>query len=111
MRRVHGVLVHGIDVDVNARCAHWRGWNDIVALRMQCCGLWVSCFDCHEAIADHPAEVWPADCRHVMAVLCGVCGSRLAISEYLEAGAECPRCAAPFNPGCAHHHHLYFEMA
>ena len=111
MRRVHGVPVHGIDVDANSRCAHWCGSGDVVALRMKCCGLWVSCFDCHEAVADHPPEVWPARCRDVKAVLCGVCGGHLEIGEYLEGGARCPRCSAPFNPGCARHHHLYFEMA
>ncbi|MCY3819853.1 MAG: CHY zinc finger protein [Gammaproteobacteria bacterium] len=103
--------MYGIDVDASGRCAHWRGPNDIVALRMKCCGRWVACFDCHEAFADHPAQVWPVDCRDEEAVLCGFCGAHLRIAEYLDSGSHCPRCAAPFNPGCAHHHHLYFEMA
>ena len=111
VRRVHGVAVQGIDVDISGRCAHWRGPTDIVALRMRCCGLWVSCFACHEAVADHPAVAWPVCCRNAKAVLCGACGSRLSIAEYLDNGVACPRCAAHFNPGCARHHHLYFEMA
>lgn len=116
MRWIHGIAVRGLDVDGQSRCRHWHGAGDIVALRMKCCGLWMACISCHAALAGHRPAVWPLRERHVPAVLCGACGARLAIAEYLNAEAHargaprCPRCAAPFNPGCKRHWPLYFEM-
>jgi uncharacterized CHY-type Zn-finger protein len=43
-------------------------------------------------------------------VLCGACGYELTISEYLKCGFRCPLCESDFNPGCAKHYDLYFEM-
>jgi uncharacterized CHY-type Zn-finger protein len=34
----------------------------------------------------------------------------LSIHEYLACGNTCPTCQAAFNPGCANHYPLYFEM-
>jgi hypothetical protein len=34
----------------------------------------------------------------------------LTIRQYLNRQAVCPVCRARFNPGCALHHHLYFEQ-
>lgn len=110
LKQVHGVPIHGIDVDENTRCAHWHSAVDIIAIRMKCCDRWVGCFDCHQAFADHAPEVWLLNERHEAAVLCGACGARLSVAQYLSANATCPLCAAAFNPGCASHHHLYFEM-
>ncbi len=110
MRWIHGIAVQGIDVDAQTRCRHWHGATDVVALRMKCCGMWVPCFACHATLANHAAAVWPVAERHATAVLCGACGGRLSIREYLAAPAACPRCAAAFNPGCAKHHHLYFAL-
>jgi uncharacterized CHY-type Zn-finger protein len=28
----------------------------------------------------------------------------------LKCDSICPRCAGAFNPGCANHYHLYFEV-
>ena len=109
LRWIHGIAVQGIDVDGETRCRHWHGATDVVALRMKCCGMWTPCFDCHAALAAHPAVPWPIAERDATAVLCGVCGGRLAIREYLSAANRCPRCGVAFNPGCAAHHHLYFE--
>ena len=63
----------------------------------------------HDALADHPAKVWPAAEWDQPAVLCGVCGGELSVREYMGCGNRCPACGAAFNPGCRLHYHLYFE--
>lgn len=107
-----GPLVAGPAVDGQTRCVHWATPRDVVAFRLPCCAPFWPCSECHEETADHPARPWPVDQRSEAAVLCGVCRSVLTIAEYLAAEAvdppACPRCAAPFNPGCRTHLHLYF---
>jgi uncharacterized CHY-type Zn-finger protein len=103
--------VHGLDLDPQTRCAHWRSPLDIVALKMKCCGTYYACRDCHDALAGHQAQVWPTDEFDTPAILCGACGTELTITRYLACGHRCPACASPFNPGCHHHRHLYFEVA
>ena len=107
---IHGIEVVGCGVDPQTRCAHYHGATDVVALKFKCCGGWHPCIECHRAQADHDAVVWPVAERQERAVLCGVCGHQLTIAAYLACGFACPRCAAAFNPGCASHYHLYFEM-
>lgn len=109
-RLVFGVPVYGVGVDGATRCAHYRGPTDVVALRFKCCGRWHPCRQCHDEAADHAAVVWPLAERGARAVLCGVCGHRPTIAEYLAGGARCGACGAAFNPRCEGHHHLYFEM-
>ena len=101
--------VRGIGLDAQTRCAHYRTPLDIIAIRMKCCGVYYACKDCHEALADHPIEVWRRSEWDQRAVLCGACGSELRIWEYLQSGYRCPACGAEFNPGCRKHYHLYFE--
>ena len=101
--------VRGVDLDPQTRCAHWRSPLDIVALKMRCCGVYYACRDCHDALADHPAALWPRAERDALAVLCGVCGTELSIARYLACDDRCPACDAPFNPGCKLHRYLYFE--
>jgi uncharacterized CHY-type Zn-finger protein len=102
--------VQGLDLDAQSRCAHWRSPLDIVAIRMKCCGAYYACKDCHEALAGHALAVWPRGEWGERAVLCGGCGAELTIAAYLASSDACPACHAPFNPGCRHHHHFYFEM-
>ena len=109
MRVVHGNEVFGVDVDGETRCAHWNSELDIIALKFKCCGRWFPCLGCHKAVADHETEVWPIGERDSKAVLCGACGYKLSIAEYLECGSTCPACSSKFNPGCAKHYDLYFE--
>lgn len=102
--------VLGQDADGETRCAHYSGPNDRVAIRFHCCGRYYCCHACHEALATHGVVRWPSDAFHERAVLCGACRSELTIREYLNGGSRCPRCGAGFNPRCAAHHPLYFEV-
>lgn len=105
---VHGVPVFGVDVDPETRCAHYRTDRDVVAIRFACCGRYYPCHACHEELTDHEHEVWGPEAFDEEAVLCGVCGTELPISAYLDADDACPNCGVGFNPGCAAHAHRYF---
>ena len=100
--------VLGPVVDGETRCIHYRTPLDVIAIEFACCATFYPCHLCHAETADHPAEQWPVADRGERAVLCGVCGHLLTIDEYLVTGS-CPACAAPFNPGCKLHAHLYFQ--
>lgn len=102
-------LVRGAVIDAQTRCAHYATPLDVVAMRFYCCGEWYPCLHCHDEVAGHSIRPWPIGSRAEHAVLCGVCGETMPIDEYMTASA-CPRCAAAFNPGCALHHHVYFEV-
>ena len=101
--------VFGLDLDPQTRCAHYHSALDVIALKMRCCGAFYACRECHDAIADHAAGLWRRAERGERAILCGVCGETLSIQAYLACTDRCPACAAPFNPSCRLHHHLYFE--
>jgi uncharacterized CHY-type Zn-finger protein len=100
--------VRGVDLDAHTRCAHYRSALDVIAIRMKCCGVYYACKDCHEALAGHPIEVWPQPEWTAIAVLCGMCGHEMSIAEYLASASRCPKCRAPFNPGCRKHYPYYF---
>ncbi|MGO2111121.1 MAG: CHY zinc finger protein [Pseudoclavibacter sp.] len=102
--------IHGSVVDDETRCIHYRSPLDVVAIKFRCCGLYFPCLHCHDEAQDHPIAPWGADERGERAVLCGKCASELTITEYT-AATVCPRCAAPFNPGCALHFDVYFTPA
>ncbi|XVH32472.1 CHY zinc finger protein [Haloferacaceae archaeon DSL9] len=103
------VRVRGVDLDADARCAHYHGDRDVIAIKFACCETYYACYDCHEAVADHDPERWPSDRFDEPAVYCGRCGAELTVDEYLACEHTCPACGTAFNPGCAGHHHLYFE--
>lgn len=109
-RTIHSVEVQGIDIDAETRCAHWHSELDIIAIKFKCCGRWYPCFECHAELADHEPEVWPKDEFHTEAILCGSCGYQLTIAEYFNCDSTCPKCRRKFNPGCAKHYHLYFDV-
>ena len=88
----------------------YRSELDIIAVKFSCCLIYYSCFYCHEREAGHPARIWPRAEFDKKAVLCGACGTELTILQYLNCQAVCPACRARFNPRCALHHHLYFEI-
>jgi uncharacterized CHY-type Zn-finger protein len=103
--------VFGVELDDETRCAHWRSPRDVVALKMRCCGDYYACRDCHDAVAGHPAALWPHAEWERNAVLCGVCGVEMSVTAYLACEDRCPACEAAFNPGCRLHRNLYFEGA
>jgi len=103
--------VRGVDVDAQARCAHYRTAADIVAIKMKCCGIYYACKDCHEALAGHAIEVWPQAEWGERAVLCGTCGYEMSIAQYMACNSSCPDCGAGFNPGCRKHYGFYFAGA
>ncbi|MGD0730870.1 MAG: CHY zinc finger protein [Terracidiphilus sp.] len=102
-------LVLGIDLDTQTRCVHYHSALDIIAIKMNCCGAYFACKECHNALADHVIEVWPRSEWDQPAVLCGVCGAELSIRQYLGCVNTCPSCRSQFNPGCQNHYHYYFE--
>lgn len=104
-------IVHGVDVTPLTQCTHWHSDRDIIAIRHKCCGEYYACISCHEALAGHAAEVWPKNEQQgKKAVLCGRCHRELTVVEYLACENVCPGCKAAFNPGCAFHYELYFEV-
>lgn len=109
-RLIHGTEVLGVDVGPHTECAHYHSDLDIVAIKFACCDAYYPCIDCHEAIADHPPMRWGKELFGERAVFCGACGFEMTIGEYLGCESSCPNCGSGFNPGCARHHHLYFEI-
>lgn len=108
--KIHNVEVLGTDVDAQTRCGHYHSEIDIIAIKFKCCGQWFPCYECHTEHAAHPAQVWLIGERETPAILCGDCGYQLTITEYFNCAAVCPRCRNQFNPGCANHYDLYFEV-
>jgi uncharacterized CHY-type Zn-finger protein len=108
---IHGILVHGVELDSQTGCAHYRSGLDIIVIKFKCCQLYYACYQCHKADANHPAQVWPGLEFDEKAILCGACGRELTINQYLQSGMICPVCRAGFNPGCRQHYHLYFEIS
>lgn len=106
---IFGEKVYGVDVDAQTRCAHWHSPIDIIAIKFKCCKRFFPCYECHAEMETHQPEVWSKDEFETKAILCGVCGHQLSVSEYLACDSICPQCASKFNPGCAKHYHLYFE--
>lgn len=103
------ITVHGVDVDDQTRCLHWRSPLDVIAIKLPCCDTYYACHECHSELVCHVPVVWPRDRFGEPAVLCGVCRTELTVDTYLSCGFTCPACGTRFNPGCANHYHLYFE--
>lgn len=104
------VEINGINVDSQTRCEHYYSEIDIIAIKFKCCKKWFPCFECHTALSDHPPQVWSLDEHQTTAILCGNCQQQLTITEYFDCESVCPKCRHRFNPGCANHYHLYFEV-
>jgi uncharacterized CHY-type Zn-finger protein len=67
--------VRGVNLDPQTRCEHYNEPNDIIAIKMKCCGVYYACKDCHALLADHPVEVWPESEWNQKAILCGSCAN------------------------------------
>lgn len=107
------VQIHGTAVDPQGRCAHYRSPRDVIANKCATCGKWWACFQCHREHAGHPFGRMLIDAAGGVpapqAAACGACGHTMAYAEYSIAG-ECAGCGHPFNPGCAMHAPLYFQV-
>lgn len=111
MQRTIGThIVHGVEVTDRTGCRHYHSAYDLVAIKFKCCGAYYACITCHHELAGHRVAVWPKAEYTTPAILCGACQDELTITAYMQCQARCPHCAAAFNPGCAYHHHCYFEM-
>ncbi|MBM7675956.1 CHY zinc finger protein [Gracilibacillus alcaliphilus] len=101
--------IYGLTVDEETRCEHYHQTEDVIAIKFKCCSKYYPCYKCHQACADHSMKRWGKHEFDQYAILCGVCKTELTIYQYLNSN-KCPACAAPFNPGCANHYHLYFDL-
>lgn len=97
-------------VDAETRCAHYHSSLDVIAIKFKCCGRYYACFHCHAELEDHEPVRWAASELGEPAVICGACAAEFAIREYLGSAFTCPSCGSHWNPKCASHHHLYFDM-
>ncbi|GAB5554410.1 MAG: hypothetical protein Sapg2KO_40010 [Saprospiraceae bacterium] len=105
------IPIKGLELDEETRCTHWHSNLDIIAIKFACCNEFYACFDCHEALAEHPPKRWSKDYFDTeKAILCGHCQHTMTINAYQKANSQCPNCTAAFNPRCSLHWDLYFEM-
>ncbi len=104
------ITCHGTAVNARTQCQHYHSERDIIGIQFKCCGTFYACIECHREAADHPPAVWLKNERDAEAILCGNCHNTLSISNYFACENVCPHCQAAFNPGCANHYPLYFEM-
>ena len=104
------VEIHGRLVDSQTRCVHYRTVTDVVAIQFKCCRRYYACYLCHAEAESHEVARWDAADLEQRALLCGSCQGTLTIAEYLSGDFACTRCQAAFNPGCAEHRDLYFNL-
>jgi len=97
-------------VNERTQCAHYHSERDLIAIKLKCCGVFYACIKCHNETVDHAPVVWGRAERDAEAILCGNCYHMLRIADYFACNNRCPQCQAAFNPGCANHYDLYFEM-
>lgn len=110
MQTPAAVIVFGQLVNTHTGCTHYHSPLDVIAIKMKCCNQYYACYHCHEAAAAHPVERWTKDELDTPAILCGVCKQEWTINQYFNSHYQCPSCGAAFNPKCANHNHLYFDL-
>lgn len=103
-------ICYGVCVNERTQCAHYHSERDLIAIKFKCCDTFYACILCHNEMAGHTPVVWGLGERQAEAILCGNCHITLRIVDYFGCDNMCPVCRAAFNPGCANHYHLYFEM-
>lgn len=105
------INVKGNLVDENTRCTHYHSPLDIIAIKFKCCKEYYACYACHEESTDHEADKWEKNELNTNAILCGICKQEMTIESYLNCKDECPSCDSKFNPNCAKHYPLYFDVS
>lgn len=106
---VYKMEIFGPVMDNETRCIHYHTEKDIIAIKFACCERYYPCYKCHEEHAKHAIKRWQQSQFNVKAILCGHCKHELTIQDYMES-SSCPQCMADFNPRCANHYAIYFEM-
>ena len=71
--------VQGTELAPETRCAHDHSPLDIIAIKMECCGVNYACKDCHKLLAVHAVFMWPTAEWDARGFLRGVCGYELTI--------------------------------
>jgi uncharacterized CHY-type Zn-finger protein len=104
------LLLKGQLIDNQTRCVHYHSNLDVIAIKFKCCDTYYPCFSCHEVETNHPTKIWQKADFDQLAILCGVCRHELTIHQYLASDSICPFCQAAFNPKCANHYQLYFDL-
>lgn len=105
------VTVYGSTVDSFTRCTHYHSDVDIIAIKFKCCRLYFPCYQCHDEVKKHETERWGRDeLAFEEVVLCGNCKKELKFAEYNDGASRCTFCDAQFNPKCALHYDLYFDL-
>ena len=102
-------VVHGIGLDDETRCTHYHTPLDVIAIKFKCCDKFYACIHCHNESEDHAPIPWSKSEFDEHAILCGVCKTTLSIKDYMQTD-HCPHCGAQFNPRCAAHYPLYFDV-
>ena len=75
------IKIHGIGLDKAGRCTHYHTQLDIAALLCAKCRKYYACYSCHDELEDHPFA--PTTPEEAYPVLCGNCGRKLTLQEYL----------------------------
>lgn len=102
--------IKGKLIDDSGRCEHWHSPLDIIAIKFYCCGDYYSCYQCHEAEANHYIKSWPNEMWDQKAVMCGNCAKEMSITDYMNSRNACPNCQSDFNPNCSYHWGKYFDL-
>lgn len=104
------VVFNGYVVDQFTRCVHYHLELAIVAIKFSCFSHYYPCYKCNEESETHPLERWPRDTLSTgKIILCGQCRSEWLFDHYSKQ-LWCTACGAEYNPGCAAHYHIYFEV-
>lgn len=103
-------IIKGKTIDENSRCIHYHSELDIISIKFKCCNDYYPCYYCHQEEAKHPSEIWEKNEFDTRAILCGNCKNEMTIHQYLNCNNQCIFCDSKFNPKCANHNHLYFEV-
>lgn len=84
-------------------CRHYDGPLDVVRNRCAACGDYWECHCCHADATDHPFGRMLVD--DPTSTQCGRCEGYMAYGHQ-----RCPHCGQGFNPGCARHAYIYYEL-
>jgi len=102
--------IHGKLTDASGRCEHYHSHLDVIANKCYTCKKYYACHQCHNETENHKLEPWRVtENSQEKLILCGNCSYEMTYSEY-KCSPQCPSCHHPFNPGCALHSHLYFQV-